>query len=241
MQGIKLFRGHDRDKRRTGLYFHTMKRLAALVLVGGIACGGGARGANSAPPPARAAEPAEHALSGLAAQHIIVLPVYAVRVSQDLSWGPAVGRLDEYARTVDAEILSALEERGLRKTWIFPDQLQQSYRRNSSYATDPFALAEEPLRSPALLLDARLPDPLASQLRTLIALHEDARLVLAPVELRFERHGDGGQAVLRLVLVDPRYSNVRWIGDIASEVAPAFSPALAAGVAAKLASAIATP
>ena len=32
----------------------------------------------------------------------------------------------------------------------------------------------------------RLPEPLASQLRTIVALHDDARLVLAPVELRLE-------------------------------------------------------
>ena len=66
--------------------------------------------------------------------------------------------------------------------------------------TDPYALAEEPLRSPvAVDRRTRLAEPLASQLRTMVALHEDARLVLAPVELRFERvrRGHGARPVLR--------------------------------------------
>ena len=45
-------------------------------------------------------------------------------------------------------------ERGLRSTVdLSADQLAQSYRRNATYAADPYALAEEPLRSPALASD----------------------------------------------------------------------------------------
>jgi hypothetical protein len=215
-----------------------LRSARSLFLVLGVACSGTTPSAKETPIPARAAEPAENALSGLAAQHIVVLPLYSIRVMPGLAWGSAIGRPSDFQRTVDAEILSALEEKGLRRTWIFPDQLEQSYHRNSTYATDPYGLAEEPLRSPSLALDARLPDPLASQLRTVIALHEDARYVLAPVEMRFEKAGNGGQAVLRLVLIDPRFSSVRWIGDIVSDTAPAFGPALAASIATRLANAI---
>jgi hypothetical protein len=142
---------------------------------------------------------------------------------------------------MDADILAAFDEKGLRKTWIFPEDLAQSYKRNASYATDPYGLAEEFLRSPGLVIDARLPEPLASQLRTLIALHEDVRLVLAPVELRFEPAGTGGRGVLRLVLIDPRYSAVRWIGEIPSDTAGVFGPVISAGIAQKLANVVSTP
>lgn len=190
--------------------------------------------------PAPAPQVAEHALAGLAAQHIIVLPTYAARVMPDLAWTAAVARPGQLQRTLDADILAALDERGLQKTWILPPQLVQSYRRNSTYAADPYTLAEEPLRSPSLAVNARLPEPLASQIRTLVALHDEARLVLAPVELRLESAGNGtGRGVLRLVLLDARASNVVWIGQVSSDAAEAFGPAITAGVAARLASAVA--
>jgi hypothetical protein len=150
-----------------------------------------------------------------------------------------MGRPIDVQRTLDADLLSALDERGVRKLWIFPEDLQQSYKRNPSYAADPYSLAEEPLRGAGFAIEQRLPEPLASQLRTLVALHEDARLILAPVELRLEPVGTGGRGVLRLVLVDPRLSVAKWIGEVASDPAPEFGPVISASIAAKLASLVA--
>ncbi len=202
--------------------------LAAIVAP--VACGG-RPSAQSAP------EPPEHAMANLAAQHVVVLPTYAAQVANGLSWTVAASEL---RRTLDAAIVSAFTERGLRRAWIFPDQLQAAYRRNSTYATDPYGLAEEPLRSPMLAIDQRLPEPLASQIRTLVAFHEDARLVLAPVELRLEPAGPGaGHGVLRLVLMDARLSNIRWIGSVGGDTAAAYGPSVTASVAAKLAGVVA--
>jgi hypothetical protein len=198
-------------------------------------------GCHHAAPEERPVTPSEHSLSGLATQHIVLLPAYSVRIVPGLAWSRAVGRPTDVERALDADILAAFEDKGLRKTWIFPEDLAQSYKRNASYATDPYALSEEFLRSPGLVVDARLPEPLASQLRTLIALHEDVRLVLAPVELRFEPAPGGGRGVLRLVLIDPRYSAVRWIGEIPSDAVAAFGPVISAGIAQKLANVVATP
>jgi hypothetical protein len=182
----------------------------------------------------------EHALSGLARQHIIVLPTYALREGVGLDWGASIGRPSDVQRTLDADIHAALEERGLDKTWTFPAQLEASFKRNSTYAADPYTLAEEPLRSPMLAVDARLPEPLASQIRTMVALHDDVRLVLAPVELRLEKAGtSGGRGILRLVLLDARASNVRWIGQVSGDSVSAFGPAVTASVAAQLANVVA--
>jgi len=182
------------------------------------------------------AQPSEHSLSGLAAQHVVLLPTYIVRVVPGLGW--TLPRLTDVARTQDTDIGAAFADRAIR-TWIMPSRLDSSYRRNPTYATDPHTLAEEPLRSPTLGIDQRLPEPIASQLRTLIALHDDVRLVLAPVELRMEPTTGGGRAVLRLVLVDARMSSVRWVGEVTSDAAPAFGPAVTASVASKLAGVIA--
>ena len=187
-------------------------------------------------PPTPAQTP-QHALSGLAAQHVVLLPTYTVRIAPGLGW--TLPRSAEVARTLDVDIAAALEEHAIRG-WILPPRLDSSFRRNPTYATDPHALAEEPLRSPSLGGDQRLPDPLASQLRTIVALHEDARMVLAPVELRMESAGPGtGRGVLRLVLVDARQSTVRWVGEVSSDPAPTFGPSITASIASRLSTIIA--
>ena len=214
------------------MLIHRRSALIVSLLVSGLACGGGAK-------PQTQPELAEHSLSGLAAQHIVLLPTYSIRVMPGLSWSASIGRPLDVQRTLDADLLAAFDERGLRKTWIFPEDLQASFKRNASYAADPYALAEEPLRSQALNIEQRLPEPLASQLRTLDALHEDARLILAPVEVRFEPAGTGGRAVLRLVLVDPRLSRPTWIGEVVSDSASAFGPVISASLASKLANLVA--
>lgn len=189
---------------------------------------------SSSPTPA---QPPEHALSGLAAQHVVILPTYMVRVAPGLGW--TLPRQTEVAKTQDSDIAAALRDRGIR-TWIFPSGLDSAFRRNPTYATDPHTLAEEPLRSPSLGGDQRLPEPLASQIRTLVALHDDVRLVLAPVELRVESvAAGGGRGVLRLVLLDARASSVRWIGEVASDPAPAFGPSITASIATKLSAVVA--
>ena len=203
-----------------------------LAVVLSLSCGGGA-----ATPPSTAPVPDARPLASLAAQRVVVTPTYALNVASDLGWSDRIGRARDVLRTMDADIATALDERGLRRGWVLPSDLAQSYTRNPTYASDPYALAVEPLRASSFVAGARLPEPLASQLRTMIALHENARLVLAPVELRLERAGVGGaaaRATLRIALLDPRFSEARWVGDVRGDTASAFTPQLTATVARKL-------
>jgi hypothetical protein len=198
-----------------------------------IACHSGKSGESTAPAP-------DLSLSGLAGQRVVVLPTYTVRLAPELGWNAAVGPLRDVQRALDKEITSALRDRGAMSRWIFPDALQQSYRRNASYSADPYALAEEPLRGASIARSQRVPEPLASQIRTIIALHDDTRLVLAPVELRFERAGTSmGRGYLRLVLVDARSSEVRWFGDVRSDSVASYAPAVLADVASRVADLVA--
>jgi hypothetical protein len=163
-----------------------------------------------------------------------------VRAAPELGWTDAIGRLRDLPRALDTAIVNALADRGATKGWIFPDALAASFRRNSSYGADPYTLAMEPLRSSSLARAQRLPEPLASQVRTIVALHEDARYLLAPVELRFERVGTTmGRASLRLVLLDARASDVRWLGDVKTDSVPAYSRNLLAIVASRVADLVA--
>lgn len=180
------------------------------------------------------------ALSGMASVPVVVLPVFRVSVSNELGWTAAVGSRADLAKALDAEIRSAVQDRAVR-TWAFSDDLSRDFQRNPTYASDPYLLAEEPLRSPALRDGDRLPEPLASQLRTLVALRDKSRYVFAPVDVRIEPVTGGGQARLRLVLIDAVASEVRWIGAVQSDVAAAYGPAVIASLGAHVADLVAAP
>jgi hypothetical protein len=179
-------------------------------------------------------------LSSLAAQRLVVLPVQYLREGDTLGWATAAGAPREYLRNVDSEISFAVKERGVESMWVFADQIARSARRNVGYAADPYALAAQSLRPGGKRKQEMLREPLATQLRSLIAFTE-ARYALLPVELRFEGDGAVGKAILHLVLVDARRSRPVWAIEVASDPAPRFSPALAASLAEHLADLVAAP
>ena len=199
------------------------------------ACVGGGQ---STATPTTAPAPQQRPLAGLAATGAIVAPTSMLHVAPELSWSAQQGGSRELLRALDDDIAAALADRGLKTNWVMPADLALSYKRNPTYAPDPYALAEESLRNSAV--GSRLQEPLASQLRTMIALHENARAVLLPVELRFERadatsSANTGRATLRLVLVDPRFSEAKWVGTVTSDTTSAdarvLTRSLARGVA----------
>ncbi len=241
---------HDSPPRlEVRLAYAHMRRpsrlLRAGVLIAAVnallACGGGQH-ASTAP------SPEYHPLASLAAQKIVVPPTYALRVAPELGWSGRIGRQRDVLKQMDDDIAAVLEDRGIKQRWVLPAALVRSWKSNPTYASDPYALGEEPIRSASLESGTRLPEPLASQLRTMVALH-DSRFVLAPVELRFERAtsnaGSGAsvpaRAVLHVVLLDARLSEVRWVGDVRGDTASSFGPALTASVATHLADLITAP
>ena len=208
--------------------------LPAIAVLSLSACGGG----TPATTPATAPTPEQRPLAALAATGAIVAPASAVRVAPELNWTAPPTGTRELLRLLDDDIAAAIAERGLKANWIMPADLALSYKRNPTYAPDPYALAEESLRASTFTAGTRLSEPLASQLRTMIALHENARAVLLPIELRFERAdatSNGARATLRLALVDPRFSEARWVGTVNSDTTSAeprvLTHALARGVA----------
>ncbi|HVE79359.1 MAG TPA: hypothetical protein VNA89_10880 [Gemmatimonadaceae bacterium] len=208
--------------------------LAVAIVVAG--CG------SPAPKPEAPAPLPNLPLGGLAGQPVLVLPTHYLRQGDSLGWAARVERPREYLRTLDDEIAFAFRERGFGTTWRYPEELARTAKRNPGFAADPYALAAERLRPGAAGAEGQLREPLASQVRGLIAMTE-ARYALLPVELRFEREPrtDGGRAVLRVALIDGRRALVRWAGDVRSDPAPQLSPALVAGLATRLADLIATP
>lgn len=210
--------------------------LTALLTIG---CAGSSA---SAPASGGATAGPSRPLAALAAQRIVVAPVHRVAEGDPVGWAAAIPRQRDWMRGLDSAITAELGARGLERGWVYPDVLARAYERNPAYSPDPYRLAAGPLVGVAKVNNEhRLPDPLASQLRTLVAMH-DGRFVLLPVQVSFEAAGEtGGRAVLRVALLDARASEVTWLGDVRSDVFPQFNPGVAASLATRLADLIAAP
>ncbi len=181
-------------------------------------------------------------LSAILGQRVLVAPLNHLREVDALGWTQQIPRSREFMRAFDDAFEAELVARGLKGRWVFADALVQAGRGSPSYAVDPYALAATPLRGEQVVADTRIGDPLATQLRTMIALQEAARLVLIPLELRFDKLADGrGLALLRLAVVDARLGEVRWIGDVRSAPTSTFSREILTNLAAHSADLIAAP
>ena len=121
---------------------------------------------------------------------------------------------------------------------MFPPDLVRAFDRNRAMSPDPYRLSPAPLQGITRLSGKeRVPDPLASQLRTLVAVH-DARFVLLPLDVSFEAAADGaagGQARLRLALIDARTTELIWLGAVTSDPAPSLNPGVAVSLASRIA------
>jgi len=186
------------------------------------------------------AAPARRPLEGLASQTILVLPAQYVTFADSLGWSQEITSIRDYLQSVDDELTFAFRDHGLAPKWIFADAITKSAQRNVGYVSDPHALDAAQVRIGSKPDLFQLREPLASQLRSLIALN-DARYVLIPVEIHFTSAHEAGRITLHAVVIDARRSQIQWMGDITSVPTPHITPVLAADVASKLADLIAPP
>jgi hypothetical protein len=140
-----------------------------------------------------------------------------------------------YLTAVDVALETAFRERGLGSSWAFPTDLARTAQRNPTYAAAPASIrAGDAARVMERRNGSQIPEPVASQIRALAGFH-DARHAMIPVELRFDRDGDGGRAVLHVVILDVRSSSLVWAGDVGGETLAEFSPAVVTGLARRFA------
>ena len=140
----------------------------------------------------------------------------------------------------DSLLSEQLEEHGLKGMWATPADVQRTAKRNAMYTADPRNLGAYPVRNGVAPKKPQIVDPLASNLRRVVALH-DARYLLMPVELRAEGGKDGGHLAVRLLLVDARLNTVLWQVDMPSERAVTYSPALLQQLATRVADLVVAP
>lgn len=187
--------------------------------------------------------PHQHVLAAFSTRRLMILPTHYLRMGDSLNWAGQITDQQAFLAGLDDEIAFAFSDRGVKKVWVFPTAIDAMVKRNETYAPDPHAMAAQWLRYPGpKRLPDQVPDPIASQLRTLVALQDGGQLVLLPVELRFESVPSGQEcAVLRFVIFDAVRAKIIYMADIASDPQSSFGPALAASLAGHLADQLGPP
>jgi hypothetical protein len=201
--------------------------IAAAFLLG---CGGGGRSAPElAPPP-------EAPLNSFATMPLIVLPAQGVRAGDAMGWAAKVGERRVFLASIDSALETAVKAKGL-SSWVLASDLARTARRNPTYATNPADIrAADAVRFLERKRDENIPEPVASQLRTLAGFH-DARYALIAVVVRFvPGNASGtGRAVVRMAVLDVRGSRLVFIGDIGGNDAPEYTPEIGAALARRFA------
>jgi hypothetical protein len=135
---------------------------------------------------------------------------------------------------LDDSIASALTARGLGTTWTFAPAITAVAKRNGGLAGDPHALAAGGLQRLVKAGDDPVSEPLASQIRTLVALRE-GRYVILPAAVRFTPMPGGVRGALVAYLIDSRTARIVWSGEVPSGISTRFAPAMAGSIAQRLA------
>lgn len=177
-------------------------------------------------------------LAQFISQPLIVLPVQLLRADTGAFVGAATW--EAFRRELDDSIGSAIAARGVGKQWSYAADVARSAKRNAAYASDPYSLGVQPMRGAKIKVGDKIPPVFSSNLRSLIALG-DTRFALLPIELVFQRGDATQRAALRLALVDGRMGIFVWLGDVASDAAPALTPAMLGSLAARVADLVVAP
>lgn len=148
--------------------------------------------------------------TALAGQKVSVLPLTMLVTDPSLDADSSVAALlalPARLRWADSLIGAACTERAPEVSWVLAPALRKAARRGAGFVPDPDQMGQSVMRSPAV---KRIPDPLRSNLRTLVAL-AGGRNVLIPAALGFSRDSTGElRANLSLAFGDARTGAVLW-------------------------------
>src|ERR1700687_754357 len=195
---------------------------------------------SSKPPETDASPVPARPLERMAGQEIIVLSVQYLSMTDTLGWQQQSPNRAAFLAALDDQIQAAMSARGLGKAWTFGREVERASKLNSMLIADARSLSAEWLRG-RVLPETTVRDPLQSQVRGLVGL-KGSRYALLPVELRIENRVNGtGVAILRVVMIDSRMAQVRWVGEVVSDPARTLAPALTASVATHFADLVLAP
>ena len=181
-----------------------------LILLASLSCGG--KKSEQQPKPAPTAP---LPTAGLAGQRVAVTPLALVAAEEALRWDSLIGNRRTTLDKSDSIIATLLGARAPEVTWVGPAELRHIARRAPGIAADPDQMGTPFLRASTII---DIPDPLRSQLRTLMGL-AGGRYVLVPAGLVFRVASPGAaprgspaaaSAELSVVLIDSRVGKVGW-------------------------------
>jgi hypothetical protein len=197
------------------------------------------------------------ALAGMEGKDLVLAPTAYLRPGDKLGWVTAMKSPRDFLRLTDSLLQESLQGRAYKVKWVFPPQLRRAADRSAGMIQDPDALSEQQLLPSIWKPRNPLYDPLAGQVRSLIAA-QNSRYVLAPVEIRFVSTLDASGAkpappppgtpppppvqlaVLRLALLDAEGTAVIWAGDVTGDTART-AEAATASLATRLGDLLGTP
>ncbi len=184
-----------------------------LILLASLSCGG--KKSEQQPTPAPTAP---LPTAGLAGQRVAVTPLALVAAEEALQWDSLIGNRRTTLDKSDSIIATLLGARAPEVTWVGPAELRHIARRAPGIAADPDQMGTPFLRASNII---DVPDPLRSQLRTLMGL-AGGRYLLVPAGLVFRVASPGATprgtsarpalatAELSVVLIDSRVGKVGW-------------------------------
>lgn len=199
------------------------KSLSLLVLAAAVGCGGNRAPGRPAPDPFLNLPLATAALAG---QKVAVLPLTQAIPDDQLAGDTLLGVRAKVLSWSDSLLNDALTTRAPEVTWVGPAALRRAANRSAGLSGDPDHFGHAVLRDPLIKV---VPDPLRSQIRTLVAL-TDARYAVAPAMASFAHDSAGVKVQLVLVLIDARTGLVAWRSNAtaaAATPAQAFRAAMA--------------
>ena len=161
----------------------TARAIVAAAGVAALGCAGASNTPKDEPLPIQGAP-----LASMAGRPVLVLPIQYIVFPDSLPFRQQLPASAQFLTVLDDSIASSLADRGLR-SWTFARAITASAKRNMGMTADPHLLAAERMRRLVKPGDDPVSQPLASQIRSLVALG-DARYVILPsmITLR-ENHG----------------------------------------------------
>ena len=169
-------------------------------------------GCASTPSAKQEQTPAPTLLSGMAGRQLLVLPAqYLATANPGGGWDIAQTG-PQLLPILDEEIADVFRKRGIRSNWTFGADITEMARRNGGLAGNPRQLSVQAVRR-VKAGDTPLPEPLASEIRGLVAL-TSARYAVIPLEIHVEVRGVERRGSARMLLIDARTARVVWTEDI---------------------------
>ena len=166
----------------------------------------GALHAQGKPTPRKPAPAPALLISAIAGQTVPILPLTYVVVDDSVGDAAVPTTRAALLAWADSIVAEEILARAPEVSWLLGPDLRRKVRAAPGMLPEPDRLGQAALRFENV---KRLPDPLFSYLRTLVAL-SNGRLVMVPASVRLTAAASGVRAETMFVLADARSGAIIW-------------------------------